>query len=56
MEVPLAFQPGAAWRYSVAHDVVAHLIEIMSNRSLDVFLQESLFKPLGRCCYYLFLD
>jgi CubicO group peptidase (beta-lactamase class C family) len=47
LELPLAFQPGATWRYSFAHDVVAHLIEILSNRSLDVYLQESLFKPLG---------
>jgi CubicO group peptidase (beta-lactamase class C family) len=47
LELPLAFQPGTTWRYSVAHDVVAHLVEIMSNRSLDVFLQESLFEPLG---------
>jgi CubicO group peptidase (beta-lactamase class C family) len=47
LELPLAFQPGANWRYSVAHDVVAHLIEIMSSRPFDVYLQESLFEPLG---------
>jgi CubicO group peptidase (beta-lactamase class C family) len=47
LELPLAFQPGTKWRYSFAHDVVAHLVEIMSNRPLDVYLQESLFKPLG---------
>ena len=47
LALPLAFQPGAAWRYSFAHDVVAHLIEILSNRPLDVYLQDSLFKPLG---------
>ena len=29
LKLPLAFQPGTAWRYSVAHDVVAHLIEVM---------------------------
>jgi CubicO group peptidase (beta-lactamase class C family) len=47
LALPLAFQPGAAWRYSFAHDVVAHLIEILSDRPLDVYLQESLFEPLG---------
>jgi CubicO group peptidase (beta-lactamase class C family) len=46
LELPLAFQPGANWRYSYAHDVVAHLIEILSNRPLDVYLQQSLFEPL----------
>ena len=47
LELPLAFQPGAAWRYSFAHVVVAHLIEILSSRPLDVYLEESLFEPLG---------
>jgi len=46
-ELPLAFQPGAAWRYSVAHDVLAYLIEILSDRPLDAYLQETLFEPLG---------
>jgi CubicO group peptidase (beta-lactamase class C family) len=47
LEVPLAFQPGTAWRYSYAHDVVAHLIEVMSGQPLDVYLRENLFEPLG---------
>jgi CubicO group peptidase (beta-lactamase class C family) len=46
-ELPLAFQPGTAWRYSVAHDVVAYLIEILSDRPLDAYLRETLFEPLG---------
>jgi CubicO group peptidase (beta-lactamase class C family) len=47
LALPLAFQPGTTWRYSVAHDVVAHLIEIISHQPLDVYLQETLFEPLG---------
>lgn len=47
LELPLAFQPGTVWRYSVAHDVVAHLVEIMSGQPLDVYLHERLFEPLG---------
>ena len=47
LELPLAFQPGTAWRYSVAHDVVARLIEVMSGQPLDVYLRENLFEPLG---------
>jgi CubicO group peptidase (beta-lactamase class C family) len=43
---PLAFQPGTRWRYSVGHDVAARLIEIISDRPLDVYLQENLFAPL----------
>ncbi len=42
----LAFQPGTCWRYSVSTDVVAYLLEILSGKSLDVFLRETLFEPL----------
>jgi CubicO group peptidase (beta-lactamase class C family) len=47
LRMPLAFQPGTAFRYSYAHDVVAHLIEVMSGQPLDVYLRENLFEPLG---------
>lgn len=47
VQLPLAFQPGAAWRYSVGHDVVAHLIERIGGQPLDVYLREHLFEPLG---------
>ncbi len=45
--LPLAFQPGTAFRYSFAHDVVAHLVEILSDQPFDHFLRENLFEPLG---------
>ena len=47
LKMPLAFQPGTAYRYSYAHDVVAHLIEVISGQPLDEYLQENLFGPLG---------
>jgi CubicO group peptidase (beta-lactamase class C family) len=43
---PLAFQPGSSWRYSLATDVVARLIEVASGTSFDVFLQKHIFEPL----------
>jgi CubicO group peptidase (beta-lactamase class C family) len=46
LKLPLAFQPGAAWRYSFSYDVVAYLVEIMSGQPLDAFLHENLFEPL----------
>ena len=45
--IPLAFQPGAMWHYSVGTDVAAHLIEVISGKPLGQFLQERLFEPLG---------
>jgi CubicO group peptidase (beta-lactamase class C family) len=47
LKMPLAFQPGTAWRYSVAHDVVAYLVELISGQALDAYLAETLFEPLG---------
>jgi CubicO group peptidase (beta-lactamase class C family) len=45
--LPLAFQPGSRWRYSVGIDVAARLIEVISGRPLRAFLRERLFEPLG---------
>ncbi|MEZ4659081.1 MAG: serine hydrolase domain-containing protein [Caldilineaceae bacterium] len=44
---PLAYQPGERWHYSVAIDVLAHLIEVLSGQPLRDFLQERIFGPLG---------
>lgn len=45
--LPLAYQPGTKWHYSMSIDVVAHLIEVISGRPLQDFLHERLFEPLG---------
>ena len=45
--LPLAYQPGSRWHYSVAIDVAAYLIEVISNQPLNQFLKEKLFEPLG---------
>jgi len=46
-QLPLAFQPGTRWHYSLGIDVIARLIEIISGQKLQQFLQERLFTPLG---------
>lgn len=45
--LPLAFQPGTRWHYSVGIDVAARLIEVLSGQSLGDFLRDRLFDPLG---------
>ena len=45
--MPLAYQPGSKWHYSVAIDVIAYLIEVISGQPLQEFLSQRLFKPLG---------
>lgn len=45
--LPLAFQPGARWHYSLGIDVLARLIEVLSDKPLETFLIENLFLPLN---------
>lgn len=44
---PLLGQPGEVWRYSSSNDVLGRVIEVVSGQSLDVFLAERIFGPLG---------
>lgn len=46
-QLPLAYQPGTVWEYSRATDVVGALLERLSGQTLDVYLQEQIFAPLG---------
>jgi CubicO group peptidase (beta-lactamase class C family) len=46
-DLPLSFQPGTSWEYSVATDVLSRLVEVVSGQSFDVFLAERIFSPLG---------
>ncbi|HEY4854628.1 MAG TPA: serine hydrolase domain-containing protein [Streptosporangiaceae bacterium] len=45
--IPLLFQPGAEWNYSVATDVLGRVIEVVSGQSLDEFLAARILRPLG---------
>ena len=45
--LPLAFQPGKVWHYSVATDVLGYLIQVIAGMPFDAFLQERIFGPLG---------
>jgi CubicO group peptidase (beta-lactamase class C family) len=46
-ELPLEFSPGTRWNYSVATDVLGHLIEVISGQRLDAYLREHVLDPLG---------
>jgi CubicO group peptidase (beta-lactamase class C family) len=45
--LPLQFEPGSQWNYSVATNVLGRVIEVVSGRDLDDFLRERIFAPLG---------
>ena len=45
--IPLAYQPGTTWFYSIATDVLGLLLERVSGKRLDALMQEMLIGPLG---------
>ena len=46
-QLPLEFSPGEAWNYSVSTDVLGAVIQRISGQSLDRYLAERIFSPLG---------
>jgi CubicO group peptidase (beta-lactamase class C family) len=46
-KVPLAYEPGTQWVYSVSHDVQARLVEVLSGMPFDQFVRQRIFEPLG---------
>jgi CubicO group peptidase (beta-lactamase class C family) len=44
---PLAYEPGTSWEYSIASDVLARAIEVISGQRFDRYLKDHLFDPLG---------
>lgn len=45
--IPLLFLPGTQWSYGSGLDVAGRVIEVASGQTLDRFLDEQLFRPLG---------
>lgn len=43
---PLAFEPGSKWAYGWSLQVAGRIVEIVSGKSFDSFLEERIFKPL----------
>ncbi|MFG2322750.1 serine hydrolase domain-containing protein [Streptomyces sp. NPDC048568] len=45
--LPLQFEPGTEWNYSVASNVLGRLVEVVSGQPLDAFFAARIFGPLG---------
>ena len=45
--IPLAYQPGSQWVYSISVDVQGYMVEVLSGQTFDEFLQDRIFEPLG---------
>ena len=46
-KIPLLYQPGTKWHYSVSTDVLGYLVQKISGQSLDKFFKKRIFKPLA---------
>ena len=53
--LPLMHQPGERFTYGLSIDVLGRLIEVLSGQSLDQYLRERLFEPLGMRDTYFYL-
>ena len=46
-DLPLTYQPGTSWEYSVATDVLGRVVEVVSGKTLDAFFKAHIYDPLG---------
>jgi CubicO group peptidase (beta-lactamase class C family) len=46
-DLPLIYQPGTSWEYSLATDVLSRLVEVISGQSFDKFIRARILDPLG---------
>jgi CubicO group peptidase (beta-lactamase class C family) len=57
-KLPLVCQPGSAWEYGLNTDVLGHVVEVVSGKSLEDFMRERIFTPLkmNDTCFNLAKD
>ncbi|MBC8154298.1 MAG: beta-lactamase family protein [Bacteroidetes bacterium] len=53
--LPLLYQPGERWSYSISSDLLGYLIEVVSGQPLDQFFKTRIFDPLGMNDTYFYL-
>jgi CubicO group peptidase (beta-lactamase class C family) len=46
-KIPLLYQPGTKWVYSVSMDIQGYIVEKLTGESLPEFMAQNIFKPLG---------
>ena len=46
-EMVLGFEPGTRFRYSLCHDVLGAIVEVVSGKKLGDYMKEHIFEPLG---------
>lgn len=54
--LPMVHQPGETWLYGLNTDILGALIEVVSDQTLDVFLADRFFEPMGMTDTQFWLD
>ena len=44
---PLVFEPGTHWNYSLCHDVLAAVVEVISGQKFSDYVKKNIFEPIG---------
>ena len=44
---PLVFEPGSSWQYSLGHDVLAAIVEVVSGKRFGLYVKENIFDRVG---------
>ena len=55
-KMPLLYEPGMHYSYSLGHDVIAAVIEVVTGQTFGEYLKEHIFDPLGVQDVYFHLD
>lgn len=55
-KMPLLFEPGTHYSYSLGHDVIAGVIEVVTGQTFGNYLKDHIFDPLGIRDAYFHLD
>ena len=46
-KTPMLFDPGEGWKYSLCHDVLGALVEVLSGEKFEDYVKHHIFDPLG---------
>lgn len=46
-KTPLEFEPGTHYRYSLSHDILAAIAEVITGKNFEEYVNEWIFRPLG---------
>ena len=46
-KLPLLYQPGQGWTYSVSMDIEGYIVEKLSSQTLPDFMRDHIYQPLG---------